>query len=444
MGDVNLWKLHRRAAAFATTGAGLDALRRALDEGGDTPLEHALAWALGQRHRRSAALTILADMPFLPDLAAAGALRNLGRKGDGGEGNAWMVGFALEAAVDTLRRAPEVGGPLIEAIERWIARLMARRDSELGRIDVLRGRALPTWGSGKKLTSRAGMPWTAVAARPGRLAYPLLRYVELGLRDAGPGAPSDEAVVAMCGDAVRCFDEDLVWHGAEANLRCLITDGPEVLNHTLSWARAVLVHAEVTGDAEGRRIAEGAAAFFRGCLVEEETGLPAWAYRPSFEDRRHGFPSWIWKANHDLSFAAECHRRGLGFDDADMARFARVFHEVVLARGYVKATMSSRDPIALAERAVLDGNPGSALCGWNVLSEAEPGIERSIALAMAGNPHLVPGFWFSSPRAIGAYARRPDRAGLDPAFPQVAAAWRLEGHRDARERSDPAPSRRTA
>lgn len=430
MGHDTLITLHRAACHHALTGEGREDLRERIARAEGTVLGDAVGWAVAQERPRATLAMVLADMPFLPELAVgavADTLRGARRahfKGKERELSAWKVGFALEAAVDVLLRAPEAGAPLIEPIEAWIETLATERDCDLGRVDVLRDRMMPCWGISTKLPGRGG-GWTCVAARPGRVTYPLLRYVEAGLRRPAPGARSDEAVVEMASASLRCFDEDLMWSGGEANLRRPIKDDHEVLNHTLSWARALLVLSELTGDAETRRVVDGAAAFFRASLIEEPGGLPAWAYQPSFEDRRCQFPSEIWKANHDLGFVAECHRRGVAFDAADMERFARVLTEVVLAPGFANATVSRLRPAPLAVEAAGPGNYGASLCGWNVLGAARPEVEPAIAVAMAGNPGVVPRFWMTSPRALSAYCRRPGLDALDPAFPEVAEAYRL-------------------
>jgi hypothetical protein len=422
----DLIKLHNVAADFAATGERREVLKERLRKLPSSPLKDALAAALAS-HRpksRAAVAMALADLPFIPEIAVTFCLHALERMEDKhrtdppAELGAWGLGHLLDAAVETLIRAPEAAEPLIAPIERWIAYLATHRDCDIkGRVDTLRGRAQPTWGLSHHLNKGVpGGDWHCVAARPGRVVRPVLLYLLSGLRQPAPGALSDDGVIQMCDEALGVFREDIRWQGDRMNLDRPTKNEHEVMNHSLSWGRALLYLSELTGDSEDRRSVEGLAAFFKSNLIPEPGGLPSWAYHPSFDNVRHSFPSRIWKANHDITFAVDCHSLGVGFSEDDLRLYARVFKEVVLAPGYVNATTSSEviEPLTYWEG---DGNYGSALCGWNALGGIAPEIEPMIARTIAAQPSFASAFWFSSARSYAAYARRPDPETLEPAFP---------------------------
>lgn len=425
MGAPELVKLHTVASNFVASGDRRGVLRKVLDRAGPSVLKDVLTQAVDSKRPRprTAVAMALGDLPFIPELAVELCAHHLERMEEKHESDpsaelsAWGVGFLLDAAVETLIRAPDVAAPLVDPIERWIRYVSTHRDCDLGRVDSLRGKAQPTWGLSHHMNKGvSGGDWHCVAARPGRVTRPILLYLLSGLRRAPRGAPSDEAVTQMCADALGVFRQDIRWRGDQMNLDRPTKREHEVMNHSLSWGRALLLLSEITGDAEDRGLVEGLAAFFKGSLIREASGLPAWAYHPSFDDRFHSFPSRIWKSNHDIGFVVDCHARGVAFDDDDLRLYARVFKEVVLAPGHVNASISGEviDPLAYW----VDGETfGSALCGWNLLSGVAPEIEPMIARAIVGNPSFTPMFWFSSSRSIAAYARRPDAEALRPAFP---------------------------
>jgi hypothetical protein len=314
-------------------------------------------------------------------------------RGAGEPYNAWDWSFLCEALLNAYRRTGE--GRHLDLIRVAVDHAFSQRDFDRGMVDPLHGRARATWGI------RHEGEWQTVVTTPGRIVAPALEFIALS---EDQGTDWDRAILQKSISAAKEFLPDFVSQGDEGLFSRPARGDWEPLNHAVSFGRALLRLAKLTGDQQYRNIAHQLATFFKRCLVLEDGAYYGWAYRPNMENRRKGFPTNYWKADVDLAFVVDCHRQGLVFDEVDIARFAETLKRGVLRPDFLNCRVTPHKASPVRDRAEKIGARIYGLCGWMVLAEFDSEIERLIEQAMEQHADIMPEGWFGAPHAAFGYS----------------------------------------
>lgn len=334
---------------------------------------------------------------------------------------AWLWSWTAEAAVTAYEatREPRFAAPVLTS---FLA-LLDHRDDRCDRSDVVRRRAVRSWGVPPGWWARHGRGafdhgWTANVDAAGRITYPVLRLARLLAADGRPltDDPATAGVVEACAVALHEFDDDLqVVPGVGASYRRAALDDTEPLNHSLVAGRALLELAALTGDTTARDQAAELARFLRWSLRRGSGDAYVWAYRPLPDQPaparpdRTWKPNRSWKADVDASFAVACHEHGLAFDARDLARFARTFTRgVVLPDGTLNSYISPTriEPLLRPGATPTERLRAPGVATWNLLGGVDPAVHNGVERAVADHPAVFTRGWFTSPRTIRAYAER--------------------------------------
>jgi hypothetical protein len=333
----------------------------------------------------------------------------------------WKWSWLAEASVAAYEatRQPRFASPVLASF----LQLLDERDDRRGRLDVVRGRALRSWGVpvawwAQHARGAFDRGWTANVDSAGRVAYPVLRLTRL-LAAAGRPVTDDPAtsgVVEACAAALREFDDDLeVVAGVGGSYRRPALGDVEPLNHSLVAGRALLELAAVTRDTTARDQAAELARFLRWSLRRGRGDAYVWAYRPipgqpaPARPGRSWKPNRSWKADVDASFALACHEHGLAFDERDLARFARTFTRgVVLPDGTLNSFISPTrvEPLRRAGATPTEHLRAPGVATWNLLGAVDPAVHRGVEQGVADHPRVFTRGWFTSQRTVRAYAER--------------------------------------
>jgi hypothetical protein len=290
-----------------------------------------------------------------------------------------------------------------------LVRSLSYRDSEIGRIDPFRGRAMHSWG-GTRYTEDG--KYATNITLGGRMAFALALFAET-VR-ANDALAADYAVLAdRFVEAARlAIDEytpefELTEDGA-MGYYVLPTHGNDIepLNH-MAWAgNALIVLHGLTGDERYERTAEQLARFFRHCMRTDGDGGLYWRYQPEHGNFFGRGTEWVWKARVTAQFVHFAWQRGVVFTDEDVKGVTTMMLTTVLRPdGRVSARIDKfRDMEGLKD--VYGGY--LSITPFIAFANVDPALRERIEQLIATRPDI--GGWRGS-YAIEGYAYRLNAIG---------------------------------
>lgn len=279
----------------------------------------------------------------------------------------------------------------LDTFLRRFERLLAMRDDRVGRVDQVRGRVMPGWGS-VRFSTRPGHEgkYTSWAVHVGMILYPaarLLRFCAedraLAARYAGPAGQITRAI----GESVAAYEDQ--WHerepasgsaaGGPGHPEGYYTEpilGPDPLptNQMNTLGRVMLEASFAASDRlpAGRyrdRVTK-LARFLKNRLVLRTDGAYQWQYRPGLHPPFDAPAEDFSHASANVEFACACYRAGIVFDTEDLRRFARTFLDVAHRGGgrFSDSIDGTGDT----------GQFAGAAAWWGDLASVEPGVAEVI------------------------------------------------------------------
>lgn len=280
--------------------------------------------------------------------------------------------------------------------------VLAARDSEVGLVDAVRGRAVPAWGERSELDGE----WRAHATRTCRIVLPATEFVRI-VR-ARPELARYEDVtmgfLASAIEAVAVFDSNYRTRpGQKGHGWYLKPDGKaEPTNHAHCIGETLLNLFDLTRDPVYRQRADAILSVFLMGVKRTDEGSVYWRYHPYFSKLRPLEPcERIWKYAITVPFVARAHRMGLD-----------VPGELVAAIGATVERYLAADPPRI------DVLPSSTLVGPTIrrhtslprivdflcLADTRPSIPERLRALMIRRPDLFDGGWFGSSKSAKACA----------------------------------------
>lgn len=303
----------------------------------------------------------------------------------------------------------------LELMADSFERTLPLRDSELGRVDEVRGRAMHNWGTDKyALDGR----YSAEITTAGRVTWPMARWIaivgaEPRLRERfGPRAARFLEEVRRTIDdyeteysTVPGTEQGYYQHMTRRNV--------EPLNH-MAWAgNCLLTLGQITGEEKYHRMASGIAAYFKASMWIDERGCCVWTYMPQPDDRRHLEPEWVWKARTTIDLPLYFAEHGTVFTGQDLRMIARTFLTNV-HRG--DGRWSARITADFDDLESHRGGGGLLrVTPWIRLDRFEPRVREVIEELVATRPDA--GGWLRNSHGIVAYAHRLRNPGFNAGRP---------------------------
>jgi hypothetical protein len=344
---------------------------------------------------------------------------------------AWPWAYAARAAMLGYRATGEAR--FAEVVFDAFDRIAAMRDSETGRVDTVRDRVVPAWGSSfyAEYAREKGYDhdthddqWNTTVTAAGRICSPVLDLIgavrTIG-GDAGLAARAESAL-GVCEESLGAFDDEFVDapNGVGGVYWRVERGEPEPLNHQNSAGHALVRLGELTGDGRWTEKAARLAAYFRSALNVDARDAYWWGYYGpgSRENSRSQSVEDVAHAHLNMHFAVRCVFNGIEFDERDGARFARTFTENLHAGGarFRPGTAPHREPETF--KAVYPQH----FPAWNVLGVFDERIWGIVDEAVLTRNDWYPEFWLTRQVPLVGYAMRlcrergcarPDGAGSD-------------------------------
>ncbi len=325
------------------------------------------------------------------------------------------IGWGLSTSNDAAVIAYDATGD-----ERFLSLLsdslhgaLALRDSEHGRIDAMRGRAMPGWG-GTRYDERGR--YTTNITLAGRSCFAMLRFVEIVQGDAALHERFGADAELFLNAAITCIDayaDDFrLIDGTDDGYYELLTHGvAEPLNHMAGAGNSLIILHELTGEDKYDRMAHQLANFFRHSMWNDEHGSLAWEYWPTAQSRRRGKAEHTWKARITVQFPVFAHQRGVGFDEDDMKGIAQTFmRNIHRGNGHFSALIDGR----WKDMRQYDDRSSGYLCMTPfILYDAyDPAIRDVIEEIVASRPDA--GGWLRATYGARAYAHRLQQRRTSP------------------------------
>lgn len=248
---------------------------------------------------------------------------------------AWSISYATYACIKAYERTGQVR--FLELVASTFERILPYRDSQLHRVDELRGRTMHGWGSN---TYHKGYYTTNVTAA-GRITYPVACFCRI--------VYNSPLLQERFGERARRFlpiieqvisDYDREYYTVKGTDQGYYIGyrpvgerkkgskprfGVEPLNHMLSAGNTLIILHDITGKPEYLNRARALAAYFKASMWIEENGCVVWSYAPTPRRRRHPSPEFIWKAQVTVHFALLAASHGIVFTEEDMRKICNTF-----------------------------------------------------------------------------------------------------------------------
>ena len=322
----------------------------------------------------------------------------------------WGLSIPNQACVIAYEATSQVR--FLELLSQTIETILPYRDSELGRVDDVRKRAMHSWGSNRYAGEGR---YTADVTLAGRISYPIASFCRLVRNDArleerfGRQAERFLQVARQCIDEYD--DEFRTITGTDQGYYYSVThDWEEPINH-MAWAgnTLILLH-DITGEEKYGRMARQLAAYFRGGMWIDKSGNLVWSYQ--LYQFRGEKGEHVWKARTSTEFALLAHRYGVVFTQQDMVEIADTFlNNVYRGNGHFSARIN--DVYEDMEQYI--NHRGGYLCltPFLVFDDFRPQI-REVLEEMVST-RLDIGGWLRRSHGLIAYAYRLNRIESDPA-----------------------------
>jgi len=221
----------------------------------------------------------------------------------------------------------------LEAFLRRFDMLLALRDDLHERVDVLRGRMMPSWGS----VRFSGEQYTCWLVHAGMLLYPAARFLRLAAKQNAPRerfAVEIARLLPAMQETIAAYD--VHWQQGPADDEGYYTEPAMPDDHHLPlnqqniMGRVMLELAPLPGCEAYRERVARLAASLKHRLLPGDGDSYCWAYRPPLappfdqsgaEDISH--------AAMNVDFAVRCHEEGIVFTAEDVQRFSRTLIRVI-------------------------------------------------------------------------------------------------------------------
>lgn len=331
------------------------------------------------------------------------------------EDNGRWFGWGLTALCHASLVAYERGGDkrFIELARDILARSLSHRDSEIGRVDELRGRAMHSWGGNRYDPLKRHSTNVTLG---GRVSFMLCSFTDIVRQDPQLREQFGESADAFLEAARLCMDDyqsefTTISDGAMGYYKDIGPNEIEPLNHTAWAGNALILLAQLTGEAKYRTLAEQHARFVRSCMRIDEQGCLIWNYRPSPDDHFGVEEEWVWKARTTSQFILFAHEHGVVFNAEDVDALANtLLTHVFRADGTISARIDGPF-VDMQKYADFRGNY-LATTSFIALERYRPEVRQRIEDLVATRPDI--GGWLRSTHGIVAYAwRLPDARRMD-------------------------------
>lgn len=323
---------------------------------------------------------------------------------DNGRRFGWAVAINTYAALLAYQntRDPRFIDMAADALERSLA----YRDSEIGRVDEFRGRAMHSWGGTRYVEDQRHSTNVTLG---GRMAFVLALFADIVRQDDALQDDYGYFAGKFIEAAQLAMDEytpefELTADGTMGYyVRPTHDNDIEPLNH-MAWAgNALILLHELTGDEQYGTMAEQLARFFRHCMRTGEHGELYWRYQPTHEDFFGKNVEWVWKSRTTTQFIHFAWQRGVVFADEDVQAVATMMlTNVFRPDGRISARI---DPQFhdMEEFAGFRGNY-LATTPYILLDDVSPELRDRIEDLVASRPDI--GGWMFNRHGVIAYAHR--------------------------------------
>jgi hypothetical protein len=305
---------------------------------------------------------------------------------------AWNVGYDLDACMLGYLATDE--RRFLDLFSSAFDRVLALRDSQLGIVDDVRGRAMDAWGSNRY--SEGEVAWTAWDAFAGMLCYPAAVYCRVVKEQSLPAEYQDKARVFLRKIRAVVAEFDAYWKTGPGRSEGYYFDptlnAAAPLNHMNLLGLTFVELYRVTGERRYKDRASQLARFFRNRMWERGDGALIWEYWPKPEtavdaDNVPREAEDITHAYINMRFALEAFESGLVFTHEDMLALGRTLSLGILGRAPDAAGFidGSRDLRGLHEN----------LPGWMLLARFAPNARSRICEIIERRSDLFPLRYFS-------------------------------------------------
>ena len=226
--------------------------------------------------------------------------------------------------------------------------ILQYRDSELNRIDEVRGEILTGWSYKKNSTSKRRV----MLARNGMIALPVSLFCETVLKDKSLEKKYKSIAVRFLKsveDAVSVHDDYYRITAKNEGYYIFPHDEKrtEPLNHTHLVAATYAVLYSITGNKEYRVRVEQISRYFKSTIRKLRNGSYVWGYAPQpypENERKNYKPENITKAGITIILPIVAYERNIFFTEADMLAFSKTFlHNIYLGNNQFNVFISWPD-----------------------------------------------------------------------------------------------------
>ncbi len=200
--------------------------------------------------------------------------------------------------------------------------VFANRDDVKGRVDMIRNKIMPAWGSGTY-----GVTWFVYLSHNGMISYPIAAFCRIVLEDPELHpryqTKANEYLVKIR-QTLDCFDDNWREVGDRGYYLSPHVSGIPPFNGMIALGRAIIEAWLASGDAKYLNRAERLSRYLKSHLRIGAHDSYNWYYGedyPTPEDISHGAI--------EADFAALAYRNGIVFTRQDIERFARTLVDVV-------------------------------------------------------------------------------------------------------------------
>ena len=337
----------------------------------------------------------------------------------------WGLSRPLQACLIAYEATGQVR--FLDLVADAYERVLPLRDSELGRVDELRRRAIRSWG-----TTAYGWQgrYTAEITSASRISYPIVRWIKFVRSDPellskyGARAEKYLQTVRQAMDEFR-GEYRTVEGTNEGYFVHLPTGKVEPLNHMALAGACLAFLSDLTGEPKYMEMATGIAHYFKASMWVDENDCLVWQYWPQPDDRTSPPVEHVWKSRITIELPLEFGRRGIVFSEQDMQRLCNtLLMNIYQGNGNWSKNISSdySDFDATAQE------PSGLLCvtPYIQLDQYNPGVREVIEEMIATRPDC--GGWLQRSHAILGYAHRLKTPGFNASrtaesldFPQAEA-----------------------
>ena len=299
----------------------------------------------------------------------------------------------------------------LEVVADAFERILPLRDSELGRVDEVRGRSMHSWGTNRYSDKHQ---YRTDVCTAGRITYPLARWIQIVRQDSQlreTYAERADRYLALIRQTMDEYEVDYKTVPGTNQGYYLHQEWQlaEALNH-MSWAgNCLLTLGKVTGEMKYSTMAEGIANYMKASMTIDERGCLVWAYMPQPAKRSNG-REWVWKAATTIDLPLFFANQHVIFTDNDLERIARTFLTNIHQGPDQWNAQIEHTFIDLFSRQNPNGELMS-LTHFIDLGDHDPRVREQLEELIATRPEI--GGWFRGSNALMAYAYRLIRPGFN-------------------------------